>query len=177
MEKDEQGGDVVLERHASWLTSCHSSASRRCRASGAGLLVGAVRDGGLLHVLGPHRPPREGVGEAPGGVAAEVPSIDIGLRAFGERPSTLGEMIEEGGREVDLVACLPDLLAGERAAAGQGVGAALGVPGGEELQQPPVPGIVDGGQFLGEPSLEQQQLSVGRRQDPGLDEPITQVGH
>ncbi|MFF4672228.1 hypothetical protein ACFY1C_20595 [Streptomyces sp. NPDC001279] len=40
-----------------------------------------------------------------------------------------------------------------------------------------MPGIVDGGQFLGEPSLEQQQLSVGRRQDPGLDEPITQVGH
>ncbi|MFD8382357.1 hypothetical protein ACFV2X_28215 [Streptomyces sp. NPDC059679] len=38
-------------------------------------------------------------------------------------------------------------------------------------------GIVDGGQLLGEPSLEQQQLPVGRWQDPGLDEQITQVGN
>ncbi|MQY40748.1 Threonylcarbamoyl-AMP synthase [Streptomyces sp. RB17] len=52
------------------------------------------------------------MGEAPGGVAAGVSSIDIGLRAVGERPSTLCEVIEEGGREVDLVAGLLDLLDG-----------------------------------------------------------------
>ncbi|MFB8411980.1 hypothetical protein ACFVVJ_26400 [Streptomyces albidoflavus] len=86
-------------------------------------------------------------------------------------------MIEEGGREADLVAGLLDLLAGERAAAGQYAQAALDVPGGEEFQRLPVPGIVDGGQLLSEPSLEQQQLPVGRWQGPYLDERITQVGH
>jgi hypothetical protein len=57
------------------------------------------------------------------------------------------------------------------------VQATLDVPGSEELQQLPVPGIVDGGQLVREPSLEQQQLPVGQWQDPGLDEQITQVGH
>ncbi|MGW7756974.1 hypothetical protein ACWGK6_36590 [Streptomyces violaceusniger] len=109
-------------------------------------------------------------------VAACVPVVDIGLRAVGEGSFALGEVSEESGREVDLVAGLVDLLAGERAAVGQGVQAALDVPGGEELQQAPRPGGVDGGQFLGEPPLEQQQLPVGRGQDATLHEQVAQVG-
>ncbi|MFI1336136.1 hypothetical protein ACH4U7_39675 [Streptomyces sp. NPDC020845] len=76
-----------------------------------------------------------------------------------------GQMIEKGGRETNLVAGLLNLLTGERAAVGQGVQAALNLPGREELQKSPVPGVADGRQFLGEPPLEQQQLPVSRGQD------------
>ncbi|MEU8033562.1 hypothetical protein AB0C13_33895 [Streptomyces sp. NPDC049099] len=85
-------------------------------------------------------------------------------------------MAEEGDREVELVAGLLDLLAGERAAAGQGAQTALDVQGGEEFQELAVLGVADGRQFLGEPPLEQQQLTVGRRQDAALPEQIAQVG-
>ncbi|MER6046360.1 hypothetical protein ABT168_02535 [Streptomyces sp. NPDC001793] len=116
VEKDEQGGDAVLERHVVVVDELPQQREPLVLGERGGIACGTVRDGGLLHVFGPHRPPQEGVGEAPGGVAAGVPSIDFGLRAVGERPSTLGKMIEEGGREVDLVAGLLDLLAGERCA-------------------------------------------------------------
>lgn len=147
-----------------WLAVCRSRVSRWCWASGAGLLVercGTATE----HVLGPHRPSQKGVRQAPSGVAARVPSIDIGLRALGEGPPMLGEIIEKGGRETYLVAGLLDLHAGERAASSQGVQTALNVPGREELQESPVPGVADGRQFLGEPPLEQQQLPVSRGQN------------
>ncbi|MFF0041589.1 hypothetical protein ACFYRG_36080 [Streptomyces mirabilis] len=88
------------------------------------------------------------------------------MGGVGEATSALGEVVAEGGREADLVAGLPDLVAGQRAAVGQSAQAALDVPGGEQLQQPPVVGIADGGKFLGEPSLEEQQLPVGRGRTP-----------
>ncbi|MET8031160.1 hypothetical protein [Streptomyces avermitilis] len=85
-------------------------------------------------------------------------------------------MIEKGGRETNLVAGLLNLLTGERAAVGEGVQAALNVPGREELQKPPVPGVADGRQFLGEPPLEQQQLPVSGGQNTALHEQVAQVG-
>ncbi|MDG9728750.1 hypothetical protein [Streptomyces sp. DH41] len=84
-------------------------------------------------------------------------------------------MIEKGGREANFVAGLMNLLTAERAAVGQGVQTALNVPGREELQKPPVPGVADGRQFLGEPPLEQQQLPVSRGQDAALHEQVAQV--
>lgn len=87
----------------------------------------------------------------------------------------LGEIIEKGGRETCLVAGLLDLHAGERAVSSPGVQTALNVPGREELQASPVPGVADGGQFLGEPPLEQQQLPVSRGQNAALHEQLAQV--
>ncbi|MFE5026278.1 hypothetical protein ACFRAO_23920 [Streptomyces sp. NPDC056656] len=55
------------------------------------------------------------MGQAPGGVATRVPSIDIGLRALGEGPPSLGEVIETYGRETNLVAGPLNLLTGDRA--------------------------------------------------------------
>ncbi|WP_445528173.1 hypothetical protein [Streptomyces cyslabdanicus] len=43
---------------------------------------------------GMHGPAEEGVGEAPGGVAACVPGVDIDLGAVGEGASALGEVAE-----------------------------------------------------------------------------------
>ncbi|MYU02207.1 MULTISPECIES: hypothetical protein [unclassified Streptomyces] len=84
------------------------------------------------------------MGEAPGGASACVPGVDIDLGAVGEGPSTLGEVAEEGNREVELVAGLLDLIAGEWAAVGQGLESTLDVPGGEELQELAVLGFSDG---------------------------------
>ncbi|MEU4658997.1 hypothetical protein AB0G32_34545 [Streptomyces sp. NPDC023723] len=113
--------------------------------------------------------------EASGGVAACVPGIDLGLCAVGKGPSMLGEVGEEGNRKVDLVAGLLGVAAGERVTASPAVETSFDVPGDEELQQFAVLGIADGRQFLGAPPLEQQQVSVGWRQDAALHEEITQV--
>jgi hypothetical protein len=74
------------------------------------------------------------MGEAPGGVAPGVPGVDVGLGAVGEGVPALSEVGEKGGREADLVSCLPDLVTGQRAAVGQGVQAVLDGPGGEQFQ-------------------------------------------
>ncbi|GFH39535.1 hypothetical protein SCWH03_58030 [Streptomyces pacificus] len=140
-----------------------------------GVARGTVREGGLRHVLGAHGPAKEGVDEAPGEVVACVPGVDVGLGALGEGASALGEVAEEGGREVEFTASLLDLFPGERAAAGECVQPVLDMPGGEEFQQSPVPGVADSGEFLRECALEEQQLPVGRGQDVGLDEQITHL--
>jgi hypothetical protein len=92
---------------------------RWCWAIGAGLLVsrcGMTRGG---CVLGAQRPSQEGVGEVPGGVAVCVPGVDVGVGGVGEATSALGEVVAEGGREADLVAGLPDLVAGQRPRSGR----------------------------------------------------------
>ncbi|MFF4567275.1 hypothetical protein [Streptomyces sp. NPDC001435] len=166
VEEDEHGGHAVLDRDVVAVDGLPEQGEPLVLSERGWVAGAAVRNGDRGHVVGPHRPSQKGMGEAPGGVAACVPVVDIGLRAVGEGSPALGEVSEEGGREVDLVAGLVDLLAGERAAVGQGVQAALDVPGGEELQQAPMTGAVDGGQSLGKPTLEQQQLPVGRGRTP-----------
>ncbi|MFE3905604.1 hypothetical protein ACFXPY_36320 [Streptomyces sp. NPDC059153] len=134
VKEDECGNHAVLERNVALVDSLPQQGESLVLGERGGVARGAMRDGDLEHVLGPHRPSQKGVGQPPGGVATRVPSIDIGPRALGEGPPSLGEVIEKGGRETHLVAGLLNLLTGERAAVGQGVQPALNVPGREELQ-------------------------------------------
>ncbi|MFE7427966.1 hypothetical protein [Streptomyces sp. NPDC057545] len=154
VKEDERGDHTVLERNVALVDGLPQQGESLVLGERGGVARGAMRDGDLEHVFGPHRPSQKGVGQAPGGVATRVPSIDIGLRALSKGPPSLGEVIEKGDSETNLVAGLLNLLTGERPAVGQGIQTALNVPGREELQKPPVPGVADGRQFLGEPSLE-----------------------
>ncbi|MET7906421.1 hypothetical protein ABZS86_35225 [Streptomyces sp. NPDC005355] len=156
VEKYERGGHAVPEWDILAVDGLPQQREPVVLGERGRVARGTVRDGDRGHVLGPHRPPQEGVSETPGGVAACVPVVDIGLGAVGEGVSALSQVAEEGGGELKFVAGLLNLVAGERAAVGHGAEAAMDVPGGEELQEPAVLDVTDGRQFLGEPSLEQQ---------------------
>jgi hypothetical protein len=84
VEQDERGGHAVLEQDVVAVGSLPQQGEPLVLGERGRAARGAVRDGDLGHVLGPNRPPQEGMGEAPGGVAACVPGIDVGLRAAGE---------------------------------------------------------------------------------------------
>ena len=133
VKEDERGNYAILERNVALVDGLPQQGESLVSGE-RGVARGAMRDSDLAHVFGPHRPSQKGVGQAPGGVATRVPSIDIGLRALGEGSPSLGKVIEKGDRETNLVAGLLNLLTGERAAVGQGVQPALNVPGREELQ-------------------------------------------
>ncbi|MFC9624368.1 hypothetical protein ACFTXM_31795 [Streptomyces sp. NPDC056930] len=86
VKEDECGNHAVLERNVALVDGLPQQGESLVLGERGGVARGAMRDGDLEHVIGPHRPSQKGVGEAPGGVATRVPSIDIGLRALGEGP-------------------------------------------------------------------------------------------
>ncbi|MER6031813.1 hypothetical protein [Streptomyces sp. NPDC001851] len=61
IKKDEQGGNAVLERHVVVVDELSQQREPLVLGERGGIACGAVRDGGLRHVFGPHRPPQEGV--------------------------------------------------------------------------------------------------------------------
>jgi len=71
------------------------------------------------------------MGQLPGGVAAGVPGVDVGLPAVRECPLPDVEPGQECDGLADLAAGLLGLPAGDRASVSEAAQAPLDVPGGE----------------------------------------------
>jgi hypothetical protein len=100
-----------------------------------------------------------------------VPSIDLGLPAFGQGHCLLGEPTEEGGGVTDLSSGITAPGWGDGLAVRACAQLGQHVPGGKPPDDLLVCGIGD----AGEPSLEQTDLFVHPRKQPAGHEQLAQV--
>ncbi|WP_230394718.1 hypothetical protein [Plantactinospora alkalitolerans] len=123
--------------------------------------------GGQLEPLGEPvrgRPLQEGSDvDAVADAVLDGPSVDVGLGAFGERAAVDGEPAEQVGGRVNLFAGVAAPGRGDRPCLGRGPKPGQDVPGREPAQQLDVVRVVDVGDVLVQPALEQQDLLVDRR--------------
>jgi hypothetical protein len=96
VEEDKRGGHAVLELDVVAVRELSQQREPLVLGNRRGVTRRAVRNGDGGHVLGPHCPAEESVSKTPGGVAACVPGVDIGLGAVGESVSALGAVVVHG---------------------------------------------------------------------------------